>query len=86
MISPEKNRPRKRGPYRPRKGPNKRRYDTAILITIPQSCPITGWGITMSYRKAREGKLPGAAMVDGRWYVNKPKLLAWLETLGTSAA
>jgi hypothetical protein len=84
-ISPPEPPPRKRRAYRRRKRSNvKVRRDSAVLITIPASTHITGWGINMSYRKAREGKLPGAVMIDGRWYVNKPILLAWLATLGAA--
>jgi predicted DNA-binding transcriptional regulator AlpA len=64
----------------------KRQYEGATLITLPQSCRITGFGLSTSYEKARAGKLPGAVMIDGRWYVHKPKLLAWLDSLGAESA
>ena len=77
-----KTKPPKRKAYR-RSRPNTRLpRDGATLITIPESTRITGFGLTLSYRKARAGKLPGALRLDGRWYVNKPKLLAWLAALG----
>ena len=58
----------------------------AALITIPQSSPITGFSVCSSYDKARAGKLPGAFVLDGRWYVHKGKLLAWLDSLGAESA
>ena len=87
MISPEKTRPKKRGKYRPRTRPNaKLRRPDAALITIPQSSPITGFSVCSSYDKARAGKLPGAFVLDGRWYVHKAKLMAWLDSLGAESA
>jgi hypothetical protein len=57
-------------------------YEAAVLVSIPESTRITGFGLSLSYKKAREGTLPGATLIDGRWYVHRPKLLEWLNGLG----
>jgi hypothetical protein len=77
---------KRRKVYRRTRHSPKRQYETATLITLPASCRLSGFGLSLSYDKARAGKLPGAVMLDGRWYVNKPKLLAWLNSLGTESA
>ena len=83
MNISKKEPPRKPRAYRKRSHPNlKLRHDGAALITIPESTRITGFGLVLSYQKARAGKLPGAVRLDGRWYVNRPKLMAWLDGLG----
>jgi predicted DNA-binding transcriptional regulator AlpA len=82
---------KRRGAYQ-REGPNaKLHYEGATLVSIPESTRITGFGLSLSYQKARDGKLPGAVMIDGRWFVHMPKLRAWLDSLangktGESAA
>lgn len=72
--------PAKKNP--PRKRSAKLHHENAALVTLPESVRYTGFGLTLSYQKARAGKLPGAVMLDGRWYVNKRRLLAWLDSLG----
>jgi hypothetical protein len=57
-------------------------YEGATLVSLPESTRITGFGLNLSYQKARAGKLPGAVMIDGRWFVHVPKLRAWLDSLG----
>ena len=84
MISPTKTRPTKRGPYKSRAP--KLQHEDAVLISLPKTVKYTGFSLCLTYQKARAGKLPGAAMIDGRWWVHKPKLLAWLDSLGTQSA
>ena len=74
-ISRKKKTPKKRAAY-------KLHHESAALITIPESTLLTGFGRILTYQKARAGKLPGAVMIDGRWYVHKVKLQKWLDSLG----
>jgi hypothetical protein len=75
---------KRRQAYR-RDRPNaKLHYEGAVLVSIPESTRITGFGLSLSYKKAREGTLPGAVQVDGHWYVHRPKLMEWLDALGGS--
>jgi predicted DNA-binding transcriptional regulator AlpA len=61
-------------------------YEGATLISIPESTRVTGFGLSLSYQKARDGKLPGAVMIDGHWFVHLPKLRAWLDSLANGEA
>jgi excisionase family DNA binding protein len=56
-------------------------YEGAVLISIPESCRITGLGVSLSYKWVREGRLP-AVQINGHWYVHRPKLMEWLDSLG----
>ena len=87
MSNRKKTELRKRRRAYQRTRPNaKLRYEGATLISIPDSTRITGFGLTLSYQKARDGKLPGAVMIDGRWFVHVPKLHAWLDSLANGTA
>jgi hypothetical protein len=72
---------RRRQPYQRARPNSKFHYDGATLVSIPESSRITGFGVSLSYQKARAGMLPGAVMIDGRWFVHVPKLRAWLDSL-----
>jgi hypothetical protein len=84
MATPRKKQGlRKRRKAYQRVRPNaKLHYEGAALVSIPESSRITGFGVSLSYKKARDGTLPGAVMIDGRWFVHRPKLLEWLDGLG----
>ena len=72
---------KRRKAYR-RDRPNaKLHYEGAVLVSIPESTRITGFGLSLSYKKARAGTLPGATLIDGHWFVHVPKLRAWLDAL-----
>jgi predicted DNA-binding transcriptional regulator AlpA len=90
-MSTPKTKLRKKRAYRRTRPNDKLHYEGATLVSIPESTRITGFGLSLSYQKARDGKLPGAVMLDGRWFVHMPKLRAWLDSLangktGESAA
>jgi hypothetical protein len=82
---------RKRRKAYQRNRPNaKLHYEGAVLISIPESTRITGLGLSLSYRMARNGTLP-AVQVNGRWYIHAPRPRTWLDNLangkvGESAA
>jgi hypothetical protein len=82
MSTGKKTELRKRRRAYQRNRPNaKLHYEGAALISIPESTRITGLGLSLTYKMVRDGTLP-AAQVNGRWYVHRPKLLAWLDALG----
>lgn len=84
MSTQKKTKLRKRRrAYQRQRSNAKLHYEGATLVSIPESTRITGFGLTLSYQKARDGKLPGAVMIDGRWFVHVPKLRAWLDSLAT---
>ena len=60
---------------------DKLRHEGAVLISVRESAKITGIGITNSYRLARKGVLP-TIKIDGRVFIHRPKLMAWLDALG----
>ena len=64
---------------------SKLHYEGATLVSIPESTRITGLGISISYRWAREGKMP-AVQIDGRWFVHVGKLRVWLDALASGNA
>lgn len=64
---------------------SKRHYEGAALVSIPESSRITGFGVSLSYQKARAGTLPGAVRIDGRWYVHTGRLYEWLDSLADGA-
>jgi hypothetical protein len=73
---------RKRRKAYQRNRPNsKLHYEGAVLISLPESTRVTGLGLSLTYKMAREGTLP-AVQVNGRWYVHRPKLMEWLNALG----
>jgi predicted DNA-binding transcriptional regulator AlpA len=82
---------KRRRTYQRTRSNAKLHHEGAILVSIPESTRTTGFGLSLSYQKARDGKLPGAVKIDGRWFVHMPKLRAWLDSLadgktGESAA
>jgi len=82
MATQERPGPRKRRKAYRRDRPNvKLHYEGAVLISIPESCRVTGLGVSLSYKWVREGKLP-AVQINGRWYIHRPKLMEWLGSLG----
>jgi hypothetical protein len=69
-----------------RNRPNaKLHYEGAVLVSVPESTRITGLGLSLSYRWAREGKLP-VVQIGGRWFVHVPKLRAMLDGLAGGKA
>jgi hypothetical protein len=61
-------------------------YESAALISALRTCEMTGFSPAFTYRLLHAGKLRGAVMINGRWWVHVGKLRAWLEELGKNAA
>lgn len=54
----------------------------AEFITLQDVCELLKLSDRTVYGLCRQGKLPGAAKVGGRWRVDRAKLLTWLEAGG----
>jgi hypothetical protein len=81
-----KPKPRKPPKAYQRNKPNaKLFYEAAVLTSIPESTRITGLGLSLTYKMAREGTLP-TVEINGRRYVHVPKLMQWLDSLAGDAA
>ena len=52
------------------------------FLTIPECCDLLRLSERSVYDMARNGKLPGAAKVGGKWRVNRSVLMDWLATGG----
>jgi hypothetical protein len=72
---------KRRKPYQRNRPNAKLHYEAAVLISIPESTRITGLGLSLSYKMVRAGTLP-AEMINGRWYVNRLRLMEWLNGIG----
>jgi hypothetical protein len=63
----------------------KLRHEGAVLISVLDSCKITGLGSSLSYKLVREGTIP-TVWLHGRRYIHRPKLLAWLDALNNTGS
>lgn len=48
------------------------------FITLKEVCDMLKLSDRMVYDLCRQGRLPGAAKVGGRWRVDRQKLLDWM--------
>jgi len=55
------------------------------LLTIDETASLLKLSDRTVYAMLREGRLPGAAKVSGKWRVDKDKLLAWIANGGELA-
>ena len=56
------------------------------FLTIPECCDLLRLSERSVYDMARNGRLPGAAKVGGKWRVNRSVLMDWLATGGDHSA
>ena len=55
------------------------------LLTIDETAALLKLSDRTVYAMLREGRLPGAAKVSGKWRVDRDKLLAWIAKGGELA-
>ena len=55
------------------------------LLTIDETAALLKLSDRTIYAMLREGRLPGAAKVSGKWRIDKRKLLAWVARGGELA-
>ncbi len=48
------------------------------LLNITQCSALLGLSERWVYEMLRQGKLPGAAKIGGKWRVDRDKLMAWV--------
>ena len=48
------------------------------LISITAAADLGGRSRSATYESARRGELPGAVLLNGRWYVKRAVLERWL--------
>ena len=51
-------------------------------LTIHEVAKLLRLGERTTYTMLREGRIPGAAKVGGKWRVSRAKLIAWMEKGG----
>jgi excisionase family DNA binding protein len=68
----------RRRAYR-RTRPNRKTWSADCVTLSPrQSCKLTGFGLTLTYKMLAKRRMPGI-QVGNRWYIPRAALLSWLE-------
>jgi excisionase family DNA binding protein len=66
--------------------PGRRRKQTVTeLLTIDETAALLKLSDRTVYEMLRNGRLPGAAKLAGKWRVDRDKLLAWVAKGGELA-
>ena len=70
-----------RKPYKRTKPNIQRRTEERVTLTPIETCPITGMGLTSTYRSLKANQMPHIK-VGPRFLIPKAALLRWLENCG----